>query len=93
MLFFFLSNLDGNNCSFIPRLFSVPPSCNIKHNLLLKKFCVGDCIYSEDMAPRVKLAYDNGFQVASHTWSHAYLSKLSPEEGKSFFSSSAFVRW
>jgi len=34
------------------------------------------CIYADDMAPRVKLAYDNGFQVASHTWSHAHLSRL-----------------
>jgi len=35
-----------------------------------------DCIYDKDMAPRVKLAYDNGFQVASHTWSHVHLSEL-----------------
>lgn len=34
------------------------------------------------MAPRVKLAYDNGFQVASHTWSHAHLSELNPGQGK-----------
>ena len=44
--------------------------------------CVGDCIYDEDMVQRVKLTYDNGFQVASHSWSHAHLTELNPKQGK-----------
>ena len=46
------------------------------------------------MAPRVKMAYDHGHQVASHTWSHAHLSELNWGQGKYtvtfffFFSSS-----
>ncbi|KAG5733411.1 Chitin deacetylase [Termitomyces sp. T112] len=35
-----------------------------------------DCIYNEDARKRVKYAYDKGHQVASHTWSHAHLPKL-----------------
>ncbi|KAF6765858.1 carbohydrate esterase family 4 protein [Ephemerocybe angulata] len=35
-----------------------------------------DCIYSEDLAKRVKYAYDKGHQVALHTWSHAHLPSL-----------------
>ncbi|KAL0953206.1 hypothetical protein HGRIS_004461 [Hohenbuehelia grisea] len=36
-----------------------------------------DCIYTADSQKRVKYAYDNGHQVASHTWSHADLTTLS----------------
>ena len=51
--------------------------------LLINEQSVGDCIYSDDMVQRVKLAYDSGFQVASHTWSHPHLPSLKkPEEGK-----------
>jgi peptidoglycan/xylan/chitin deacetylase (PgdA/CDA1 family) len=35
------------------------------------------CIYSADNVKRVKYAYSKGHQVASHTWSHADLTKLS----------------
>jgi len=34
------------------------------------------CIYDDAMVKRVKYAFDNGFQVASHTWSHPHLSRL-----------------
>ena len=34
------------------------------------------------MAARVKLAYDNGFQIASHTWAHEHLSTLTQTEGE-----------
>lgn len=34
------------------------------------------CIYNEDQAARVKFAYDQGHQVASHTWSHKDLNTL-----------------
>lgn len=35
------------------------------------------CIYDEQNAERVKYVYDKGHQVASHTWNHANLPKLS----------------
>ncbi|KAF8874069.1 carbohydrate esterase family 4 protein [Mucidula mucida] len=35
------------------------------------------CIYDSDSQDRVKYAYNNGHQVASHTWSHANLATLS----------------
>ncbi|KAF9457977.1 carbohydrate esterase family 4 protein [Collybia nuda] len=38
-------------------------------------FFIG-CIYSEDNVKRVKYAYDNGHQLASHTWAHKDLSTL-----------------
>ena len=34
------------------------------------------------MADAVKLAYDSGFQVASHTWSHPHLPTLKQGQGK-----------
>ncbi|KAF8925905.1 Carbohydrate esterase 4 protein [Haplosporangium bisporale] len=39
-----------------------------------------DCIYNEDEVLRLKLAYDNGHQIASHTWSHQHLVSLSREQ-------------
>ena len=71
--FLFLSGLDGNNCSFIPRIYSVE---------YWSQTDVGDCIYSEDMVKNVKLAYDNGFQIGSHTWSHPHLTELKPDQGE-----------
>jgi len=38
------------------------------------------CIYDEDNVERVRYAYDNGFQVASHTWAHKDLSTLSRDQ-------------
>ena len=54
---------------------------------------VGDCIYSEDMLEKVKLAYTNGFQIGSHTWSHPHLPSLKVSRLVTFFFSFAFVRW
>jgi peptidoglycan/xylan/chitin deacetylase (PgdA/CDA1 family) len=34
------------------------------------------CIYSDDNVKRVKYAYDQGHQVASHTWAHKDLTTL-----------------
>ncbi|KIK02588.1 carbohydrate esterase family 4 protein [Laccaria amethystina LaAM-08-1] len=34
------------------------------------------CIYDDASINRVKYAYDNGFQVASHTWAHKDLTTL-----------------
>jgi len=34
------------------------------------------CIYDDASIERVKYAYDNGFQVASHTWAHKDLTTL-----------------
>ena len=48
------------------------------------------------MSDAVKLAYDSGFQVASHTWAHRRLIELSEEESKltvTFLITSAPVRW
>lgn len=42
----------------------------------------GDCIYQEDMANRVKLAFNSGFQIASHTWAHKHLPNLTAAQGK-----------
>lgn len=42
------------------------------------------CIYSEDNVKRVKYAYDNGHQVASHTWAHNDLTKLSWDQSRAF---------
>ncbi|PPQ91640.1 hypothetical protein CVT25_013195 [Psilocybe cyanescens] len=38
------------------------------------------CIYDDAMVQRVKYAYDNGFQVASHTWAHKDLTKLTSDQ-------------
>ncbi|TFK16941.1 carbohydrate esterase family 4 protein, partial [Coprinopsis marcescibilis] len=38
-------------------------------------FFIG-CIYDEGGVNRVKFAYENGHQVASHTWSHKDLAQL-----------------
>ncbi|KAJ1308668.1 hypothetical protein OPQ81_004361 [Rhizoctonia solani] len=35
------------------------------------------CIYDSNNAASVKYVYDQGHQVASHTWSHAHLTSLS----------------
>ncbi|PFH50025.1 carbohydrate esterase family 4 protein [Amanita thiersii Skay4041] len=35
------------------------------------------CIYDEDSVNRVRHAYNNGHQIASHTWSHKNLSQIS----------------
>jgi peptidoglycan/xylan/chitin deacetylase (PgdA/CDA1 family) len=35
------------------------------------------CIYDADQVKRVKYAYDHGHQVASHTWAHKDLTRLS----------------
>ncbi|KAF8159616.1 carbohydrate esterase family 4 protein [Crassisporium funariophilum] len=35
------------------------------------------CIYSTENAKRVKFAYDQGHQIASHTWSHKDMTTLS----------------
>ncbi|KAF9017995.1 hypothetical protein BDZ89DRAFT_960571, partial [Hymenopellis radicata] len=37
-------------------------------------------VYSSAAAARVKLAFDNNHQVASHTWRHVHLSQLSEPE-------------
>ncbi|KAJ3518756.1 hypothetical protein NMY22_g13519 [Coprinellus aureogranulatus] len=38
------------------------------------------CIYDSDSVERVKLVYNSGHQVASHTWRHADLATLSWDE-------------
>jgi len=38
------------------------------------------CIYADEMARRVKYAFDNGFQVASHTWAHKHLTTLNQDQ-------------
>ncbi|KIM44539.1 carbohydrate esterase family 4 protein [Hebeloma cylindrosporum] len=43
------------------------------------------CIYSADNAKRVKFAYDQGHQVASHTWAHKDLTTLSRDQLTSEF--------
>ncbi|KAF9018004.1 carbohydrate esterase family 4 protein [Hymenopellis radicata] len=45
-----------------------------------------DCIYNSAAAARVKLAFDNKHQVASHTWRHAHLSQLSEPDLRAEFS-------
>jgi peptidoglycan/xylan/chitin deacetylase (PgdA/CDA1 family) len=37
----------------------------------------GGCIYDTEAVKRVKFAYNAGHQVASHTWAHKDLTKLS----------------
>ena len=37
------------------------------------------------MVANVKYAYDNGFQLASHTWAHEHLTTLTAEEGENGF--------
>lgn len=44
------------------------------------------CIYNSDNVQRVKNAFAMGHQVASHTWSHSDLAKLSLDEVSSQFS-------
>ena len=38
-----------------------------------------ECIYSADNINRVKYAYANGHQVASHTWAHLDLATLTQD--------------
>src|SRR5258708_3992036 len=38
------------------------------------------CIYTAENAKRVKFAYDQGHQVASHTWAHRDLTILSRDQ-------------
>ncbi|KAF8972353.1 hypothetical protein BDZ97DRAFT_1936450, partial [Flammula alnicola] len=38
------------------------------------------CIYDDARATQVQYAYDNGFQIASHTWAHKDLTTLSQDE-------------
>ncbi|KAH9481066.1 Chitin deacetylase [Psilocybe cubensis] len=38
------------------------------------------CIYDSAMVKRVQYAYDNGFQVASHTWAHKDLTTLNHDQ-------------
>ncbi|KAF9017981.1 glycoside hydrolase/deacetylase [Hymenopellis radicata] len=45
-----------------------------------------DCICNSAAAARVKLAFDNKHQVASHTWRHAHLSQLSEPDLQAEFS-------
>jgi len=50
---------------------------NLAHaHLELKTHLVG-CIYNADAVDRVKYAYNQGHQVASHTWAHKDLTTLS----------------
>ncbi|KAG9060711.1 Carbohydrate esterase 4 protein [Linnemannia hyalina] len=39
-----------------------------------------DCIYSGGSIARLKNAYNNGHQIASHTWSHSDLTTLSKDQ-------------
>ncbi len=41
-----------------------------------------DCIYNNDAMDRVRYAYNNGHQVASHTWSHSDLTTLSWDQSR-----------
>ncbi|KAG9095791.1 Carbohydrate esterase 4 protein [Ceratobasidium sp. 370] len=38
------------------------------------------CIYDTDLATRVKYAYDQGHQIASHTWAHRHLTTLNSDQ-------------
>ena len=42
------------------------------------------CIYTAENAKRVKFAYDQGHQVASHTWAHKDLTILSRDQRERF---------
>ncbi|KAF9463893.1 carbohydrate esterase family 4 protein [Collybia nuda] len=37
------------------------------------------CIYGEEPAKDIKYVYDQGHQIASHTWAHAHLNNLTRE--------------
>ncbi|QRV72791.1 chitin deacetylase [Ceratobasidium sp. AG-Ba] len=43
------------------------------------------CIYDSPNADNIKYAYDQGHQIASHTWAHKRLSTLPPAEIQSEF--------
>jgi peptidoglycan/xylan/chitin deacetylase (PgdA/CDA1 family) len=42
--------------------------------------CSVGCIYDPDNVERVKYAYSQGHQVASHGWSHQYLTNLAASQ-------------
>jgi peptidoglycan/xylan/chitin deacetylase (PgdA/CDA1 family) len=46
------------------------------------EYCLGGCIYDDSKSDDLKYAYDSGFQIASHTWSHKDLSTLSHDESE-----------
>lgn len=52
----------------------------------LTNSCADGCIYDDDNARRVKYVYDQGHQVASHTWAHKDLTELSDGDLRSEFS-------
>ena len=58
---------------FSPRFWNIKPTTDVN---------VGDCIHSDDMVKNVKLTYDNGFQIGSHTWSHPHLASLTRDQGE-----------
>jgi peptidoglycan/xylan/chitin deacetylase (PgdA/CDA1 family) len=58
---------NGDNCE--------PRFCPVKIVLLNERFLDG-CIYDEINVKRVKYAYAQGNMVASHTWDHKDLTKL-----------------
>lgn len=62
---------NGNNCE--------PHSAEFRGNFTLIH-CTDGCIYSADNVAGVKFAYGQGHMVASHTWDHKDLSKLSSTE-------------
>ncbi|EDR03042.1 carbohydrate esterase family 4 protein [Laccaria bicolor S238N-H82] len=47
---------------------------------ILQVFDEGGCIYTPAMVSNVLYAYNHGMQVASHTWSHPYLTSLSQDQ-------------
>lgn len=64
-------SLDGNNCQSNKRERLIPPSLTTT---------LGECIYSDTNAKRVKFLYDQGHEIASHTWRHKDLTTLSRAE-------------
>ncbi|KAG8688380.1 Carbohydrate esterase 4 protein [Ceratobasidium sp. 394] len=45
-----------------------------------------DCIYNGDNPDHLRYAYDQGHQIASHTWAHLHLPSLSSSKMESEFS-------
>ena len=49
----------------------------------------GGCIYDQNSIDNVLYAYNNGMQIASHTWSHSHLNSLTQAQG--MVASSSFI--
>ena len=65
---------DGPHPDFTPKLIQILKAANVPATF----FMIGHM--AESYPDMVKLAFNNGFEIANHTWSHVTLTKLTDEQ-------------